>query len=80
MNKKFGSWTSSQNPEELANRVKGMIIASSGVIVFVFAKVFGIELTADDVISGASQVSIVAGAIWAIYGAILALVTKFKKQ
>ena len=75
--RKFGSFTSSQNPEELSNRVKGVILALSSVIIFLGSKFFNITLTGDDVVSIATQISAVVGAVWTIYGAGLALVSKW---
>ena len=80
MNRKFGALTSSQNPEELANRVKGIILGLSGLIIFLGSQFFGIELKPEDVMELATQLSVIAGAVWAIYGAGLALVAKFARQ
>ena len=79
-NRKFGALTSSQNPEELANRVKGIILGLSGLIIFLGSQFFGIELKPEDVMELATQLSVIAGAVWAIYGAGLALVAKFARQ
>jgi len=80
MNRKFGALTSSQNPEELANRVKGIILGLSGLIIFLGSQFFGIELKPEDVMELATQLSVIAGAVWAIYGAGLALVARFARQ
>lgn len=80
MNRKFGALTSSQNPEELANRVKGIILGLSGLVIFLGSQFFGIELKPEDVMELATQLSVIAGAVWAIYGAGLALVAKFARQ
>ena len=68
MSRKYGALTSSQNPEEVANKVKGVILASSSIIIFLAARFLGITLTANDVISLATQLSAVAGSVWMIYG------------
>lgn len=75
--KRFGAFSSSQNPEELSNRVKGAILTLSSVIIFLGSKFFGINLTGDDIVSVATQLSAIAGAIRIIYGAGLALVSKW---
>ena len=80
MNRKFGALTSSQNPEELANIVKGIILGLSGLVIFLGSQFFGIELKPEDVMELAGQLSVIAGAVWAIYGAGLALVAKFARQ
>lgn len=74
-----GFLQSSQDPTEVANKVKGIILGFSGLIILVAATVFHIQLGAGDVISLASEVSIAAGGIWAVYGVILNLVTFFGK-
>lgn len=67
-NRKFGAITSSQNREEIANSVKGIILALSSVIILVSQQFFHITLSANDVISFATEASLGAGAVWTIYG------------
>lgn len=77
MQKKYGAISSSQNPEEIANKVKGIVLALSSVIIFILAHFFNVNLSASDVVSLATSLGTIAGAIWAIYGTglhILALV------
>ena len=71
----YGAIASSQDPATVANKVKGVILALSGVIIFAAAQFVGITLTANDIVTLATQVTAVAGAVWAAYGAILHLVT-----
>ena len=66
---------SSQDPTAVANKVKGTILAASAVLIFVAAQFFHITLTANDVVSLATEIGTVVGAMWAIYGAILHIVT-----
>lgn len=66
---------SSQDPTEIANKVKGCILAASSLIIFFAAQLFHIQLGANDVITLASEIGTLAGAIWAIYGCVLHLVT-----
>lgn len=73
--KLYGAIASSQDPTEVANKVKGLILACSGIIIVVAGATFHITLTANDVISLAGEVSTIAGALWAVYGCILHLVT-----
>lgn len=78
-NKKFGAITSSQDPEAIANKVKGVVLALSSVIAFLVAQLFNVQLSPQDMVGLASSLGAVAGGIWAIYGAglhILALVFK----
>lgn len=71
----YGALQSSQDPTEVANKVKGAILMASSVIIFGAAHVFGITLSANDVVTLGTDVSGVAGAVWMIYGCILHLVT-----
>lgn len=75
--KKFGALTSSQDPNEIANKVKGVILMSSSIIIFLAAKFFGIQLSATDITSLATMIGAVAGAVWAIYGTVLHLIAWF---
>lgn len=80
-NKKFGAITSSTNPEEIATRVKGFVLTMSSIIIFLASRWFHIELTAQDIASGATQVGAVAGAVWMIYGFVMFVLAKlFKKS
>lgn len=77
MAKKYGVLTSSQNPEEIANKVKGAVLLSSSIVIFLVSKLSGIELTVNDMTDVATSLGAVAGAIWAIYGTILHLIAWF---
>lgn len=79
MDRKFGAITSSQNPEEIANSVKGIILALSSVIILVAQQFFHITLSANDVISFATEASLGAGAVWTIYGLGLKLLARIFK-
>ena len=79
-NRKFGAITSSQNPDEIANTVKGVILAFSSIIILLASQFFHIQLTANDVLSLASEAGSVAGAIWLLYGVGLKVLAYFFKQ
>lgn len=66
---------SSQDPTEVANKIKGCILAASSIIIFLAAQFFHITLSANDMITLATEIGTLAGAIWAIYGCFLHLVT-----
>lgn len=77
--KKFGSLTSSQDPEEIATRIKGIVLGLSSVIILVAGQFFHVQLSANDIISLASELGLVAGAVTTLYGAgmwVLALIYK----
>ena len=79
MNKKFGAITSSQNPEEIANTVKGIVLSLSSVIILIATQFFGVQLNANDVSTLATNVSMVAGAVWTLYGVVLKVLAYFFK-
>ncbi len=66
---------SSQDPTAIANKVKGAILAFSFLIIFAAGQVLHITLTANDVLTLATELGSLAGAAWTIYGCILHLVT-----
>ncbi len=66
--KRFGALTSSQDANEIANKVKGAILGFSSIIIFLAAQFFNIHLSANDIISLATELSAVAGAVWCLYG------------
>lgn len=73
--KLYGAIASSQDSTQVANKIKGLILAGSSIIIMVAGAMFQIQLSANDVLSLATEVGAVAGSVWAIYGAILHLVT-----
>lgn len=74
MNKKYGALSSSQNPEELANTVKGLVLTFSGVITLLAMHFFNLQLSSADVLSLATGLGTGAGAVWTVYGLIMKLV------
>lgn len=62
---------SSADPTEVSNTVKGFIVSISSLIIFAFAQMFHVTLTADNIISLATDVGMLAGGIWFIYGLIM---------
>lgn len=67
-----GTWAASSNPEtpeEISNRVKGIVLGLSSVIILISAQFFHIQLQATDIISLASELGALAGAAMTIYGA-----------
>lgn len=80
MNRKYGSFSSSQNPEQISNRVKGVVLSLSAIIIFVAGNWLNISLQPNDVADIATQLGAVAGAIWTIYGFILSVVARFSQK
>lgn len=76
--KKLAGWASSSvKPEEVSNRVKGIVLALSSIIIFMFANLFQINLNANDIVDVANILGLVAGATWTLWGAGIMLVKKF---
>lgn len=73
----YGAIASSQDETEVANKVKGVVLALSGVIILVASQAFHLTLTANDVIALGGELGTLAGALWAIYGVVLHIVTFF---
>jgi hypothetical protein len=61
---------SSSNPSQVANTIKGLIVSASSVIVLLAAHVFGVTLTPDNVLNLGTDVGMLAGAVWFVYGLI----------
>lgn len=59
---------SSTDPTQVANTIKGLIVSASSVIVLVAAHVFGITLSPENILSLATDVGMLAGAVWFVYG------------
>lgn len=77
---KFGAITSSQDSQEIANTIKGLVLSLSSIIILVAQQFFHIGLTAGDVTSFATEISIAVGAVWTVYGLVLkVLAWKFKQ-
>jgi hypothetical protein len=70
---------SSQDPSQVANKVKGAILAVSSIIIFLAGQLFGVTLTSNDVLDLATQIGTIAGLVWSLYGVILAVVTRLGK-
>lgn len=73
--KKLAGWAqSSSSSEEISNRIKGVVLALSGLIIYFGANLFGVQLSAGDVAELASLLGIMGGALWGVWGAGMALV------
>lgn len=75
-----GIIASSQNPEEVANTVKGIVLALSSIIILIAANVFHFHMTASDVAGLATELGMAAGAMWTMYGLIMKIVVFFGKK
>lgn len=78
-----GTWAASSNPEtpeEISNRVKGIVLSLSSVIILVAALLFKVQLQASDIITLASELGALAGAAMTIYGTGLWLVRRIASK
>lgn len=80
MYRKYGALTSSTNSEQLANTVRGAILAVAGIIVFVGTNLLGVEIRQEDVTTFAAGAAAVAGGVWTCYGILMKIVVAFAKR
>lgn len=73
MERKFGAITSSTNPEEIATKVKGIVLGLSAVIILVASQLFHITLTTNDIVTLSTDIGMVAGAVVFVYGSVMHL-------
>lgn len=64
---------SSQDPTVVSNKIRGVVLMFSGVIILVLSQVTGVHLTSNDMITFSSEVGAVGGLMWALFGAIMHL-------
>lgn len=76
---KYGIFSSSTDPSQVANTVKGIVTSLSGVLLIVLP-LAGLSVTAEQITTIAGQLGIAAGAVWTLYGLGLKLVAYFAKQ
>ena len=68
----ISSWLqSSADPTQVSNTVRGVVHAASGIIMFLGAQFFHVQLTANDVLSLATEVGTLAGVLWFFYGLLM---------
>jgi len=76
-NKRLKGWAaSSASPEEVSNRIKGVLLAGSGAIVWFLVTVFNLEITVDNFVTLVPLIGTLGGSIWAVWGALMALLRK----
>jgi len=79
MERKYGALSSSTNPEEVANTVKGFIVSIASIILIV-APLAGVSVTLEQITTAGGQLGLAAGAIWTLYGIIMKVVAYFTKK
>lgn len=71
---------SSVDSTQVSSRVTGAVLAFSSIIILLAGQFFHVQLTATDIISYATELGAVAGAVWTLKGAIIWIMTKFGKK
>ena len=70
---------SSMSPEQVSTRVKGIVLALSSMIILFAGHFFGIKMAPNDILELATQLGMVSGAVWTIFGFIMRVLSTFKK-
>ena len=78
MQKRFGALSSSENPEALAATIKGLILGFSSLIILL-GGYFGVAIAQEQILEVASQIGVVAGGVWFLYGLIRKIIVRFSK-
>lgn len=66
-----GWLASSTDPTTVSNTVRGAVLAASAFIIFAAGQFFHVTLSANDVISLATEAGTLAGAMWFFYGLLM---------
>ena len=75
--KRFGALSSSEDPQKLADTVKGVIVGLSGLII-IGLHLIGIDIGSAQVSSFASEAAIAISSIWTGYGLIKKFIIWFQ--
>ena len=78
-NRKFGILSSSEDPQKLADTVKGTILACSALLL-VLAKAAGLPFTETEVVTLATQAGLAVSSLWFFYGLVKKLIILFVKK
>ena len=79
MERKYGSLSSSENPENLAATVKALILGFSSLIILI-GGMAGITIAQSDIVEVATQAGLAVSAIWFFYGLVRKIVVRFSRQ
>ena len=77
--KDFGMLGSSADPTKLGNTARGIILAMSGIIIYV-ATQLGFSLAETDVALFAQEAGTAIGFLWVLYGIVQKLVLKINSR
>lgn len=66
------SWIqSSQDPSQVANTIKGIVVGASALIIFLAAQIFHLTLSSTDVLTLGTELGMVVGGIYGLYGLLM---------
>ncbi len=65
--RKYGALSSSEDPQKLADTVKGILLGGSVLVIYIASK-FGILLTDADITAFATQIGTFISVAWTLYG------------
>lgn len=68
MNKRFGAFSSSENPEQLGSTVKGFILGASILVIWFMQHVFHVSWTPENVNQLATEMGTLVTSMWIAYG------------
>lgn len=77
--RRFGAFSSSDNPQQLADTVKGLLIGASGLIIYL-ASLMGIELINEQISAFAAVLATSISAVWTLFGLIKKIVVAITKR
>lgn len=81
MENQLKEWAqSSQDPSSVANTIKGLVLSAASLIIYFGVTFLHITLNATDVANLATNLGLVAGAIFTIYGIVMKAVMWFAKK
>lgn len=69
MNKRFGAFSSSVDPNALSQTVNGLIVLSAGIVAY-FAAQNGVTVAVPEIQAQVAVLTTAIGSIWAAFGAI----------
>lgn len=75
MIQKFGMLSSSMDGTQVANSVRGLILALSALVIY-GAGVMGVPLADSDIGELAAGLGAAAGALWTVYGLLMKIVAR----
>ena len=78
-NRRFGSLSSSNNSQELAATVSGLILTFSALIILLAQKL-GFPLTQNAIANFSEQIGLAVGALWFLFGVVRKIVVAIQQR